>query len=143
MATRAEAPLLAGLPPWAGPAAVAAAALGVCATAAVLDPYRGQTPPCPFHELTGLWCPICGSSRALHSLFHGDLGAAFGRNPLLMVVLPLLVWAWSAWTLDTVGGPRIWRVPARRWVLVASVLVTAAFWVARNLPVHALHVLGP
>jgi hypothetical protein len=141
--TTAEAPLVARLPPWAGPAAVAAGALGMCATAAVLNPYRGQTPPCPFHELTGLWCPVCGSSRALHSLFHGDPGAAFGRNPLLMVLLPLLVWAWFAWTLDTLGGPRLWRIPTRRWVLIAFVVTTAAFWVARNLPVHALRVLGP
>ncbi len=131
------------VPRWAGPAAAAAAAAGVCAAAAVLNPYRGQAPPCPFHELTGLWCPICGSSRALHSLLHGDAGAAFGHNPLLIALLPLLVWAWLAWTLDSVGGPHLWRIPAKRWVLVAFVATTVVFWVARNLPVHALRVLGP
>ncbi|MEJ2068687.1 MAG: DUF2752 domain-containing protein, partial [Deltaproteobacteria bacterium] len=28
-------------------------------------------PPCPFHLITGLYCPGCGSLRALHALFHG------------------------------------------------------------------------
>ena len=128
---------------WAGPGAAGAAALGLCAAAAVLDPSRRQTPPCPFHALTGLWCPVCGSTRALHTLVHGHLGAAFGRNPLLVVVLPLLAWAWLAWTLDVLGGPRLVRIPARRWVLVAFVTTAAAFWVARNLPFPALRVLGP
>ena len=142
-ATRDEVVPAHQVPRWAGPAATAAAAAGVCAAAAVLNPYRGQTPPCPFHELTGLWCPVCGSSRALHSLLHGDAGAAFGHNPLFIVLLPLLVWAWLAWALDSVGGPRLWRIPAKRWVLVAFVAITIVFWVARNLPVHALRVLGP
>ena len=43
----------------------------------VFDPTRvGFLPPCPLHEFTGLWCPGCGSTRALHQLVHGHLALA-------------------------------------------------------------------
>ena len=50
--------------------------------------------PCPFHALTGLPCPLCGSTHALLALAHGDLRAAFGWNPLatvLCLLAPVLV----------------------------------------------------
>ncbi len=128
---------------WLGPLGAGIAALGACGVAAVTDPYRGQGIPCPFHALTGLWCPLCGSTRALHSLMHGNLGAAFARNPLFVVLLPLLVLSWAAWMSESVGGPRLWHIPNRRWVVVSLAVVVVLFWVARNLPFSALRVLGP
>ncbi|MGH9578069.1 MAG: DUF2752 domain-containing protein, partial [Terriglobales bacterium] len=50
----------------------------------------GFYPICPFLSLTGWYCPGCGSLRALHQLLHGNLGAAFDLNPLLVVALPFV-----------------------------------------------------
>ena len=47
-------------------------------------------PPCPFATLTGLFCPGCGATRALHALLHLDVAGAFAMNPLLVLCLPLL-----------------------------------------------------
>jgi len=131
------------LPRWAGPLALGVAALGACGVAAVINPYQGQGIPCPFHTLTGLWCPLCGSTRALHSLVHADLSAAFARNPLFVILLPLITLSWTAWMSETLGGPRLWHVPYRRSALVTLVAVVLAFWVARNLPFSATRALGP
>ncbi len=99
-----------------------------------LDPYaKGSLlPPCPFHALTGWFCPGCGSTRALHALIHGDAALALAMNPLLVVVLPLLAWmALSAagislpgrrLLLPFAGNPRIWLV------------ALLGYWVLRNLP---------
>ena len=62
----------------------------------------GLFPPCPFHALTGLHCPGCGSLRAVHQLLHGELWAAFRLNPLMVLSLPLLAFAvvsayWPRW----------------------------------------------
>jgi hypothetical protein len=42
-------------------------------------------PGCAFRQLTGLPCPTCGATRSALSLAHGDLGAAWHRNPLMGV----------------------------------------------------------
>lgn len=47
-------------------------------------------PPCPFHAITGLFCPGCGITRALHALVHFDLARAFAMNALVVASLPLL-----------------------------------------------------
>ena len=67
-----------------GAAAVLAAALFF------LDPAtHGFYPPCLFKTIFGLPCPGCGSLRAMHQLLHGNLGAAWALNPMLMIVGPL------------------------------------------------------
>jgi len=41
---------------------------------------------CPLHRTTGLWCPLCGGTRATRELMHGDLWAAMGYNPFALVL---------------------------------------------------------
>lgn len=48
-------------------------------------------PRCVFHRLTGLDCPGCGAQRMAYALLHGDIDAAWGYNPFLMLLLPLIV----------------------------------------------------
>ena len=66
-------------------------ALIIVAAAGLLamDPVRGGIlPGCPFHALTGLYCPGCGSCRALHQLLSGHVGAAISYNLLTILALP-------------------------------------------------------
>lgn len=57
----------------------------------LVDPARsGWIPKCPFHLLTGLDCPGCGSQRMIHALLHGDLAGAWQANPFLLLCLPLI-----------------------------------------------------
>ena len=91
-------------------------------------------PLCPLHAATGLYCPLCGSLRAIGDLAHGHVGAALGSNLLLVVTLPLL--AWGAVSIAGVGevrGP--WTVRSRTWLALGAVAL--AYTVLRNLPVGA------
>lgn len=89
-------------------------------------------PPCVFHVFTGLWCPGCGITRALHALAHFDLAGALAMNPLVIVALPLLAaLALHTWTP--------WRVlPARLAQALSNgygwIAVFVVFGVLRNLP---------
>lgn len=38
---------------------------------------------CPFHALTGWYCPGCGSTRAVEAAFRGDVEQALHNNALL------------------------------------------------------------
>ncbi|NUN93831.1 MAG: DUF2752 domain-containing protein [Verrucomicrobiae bacterium] len=82
-------------------------------------------PPCPFHALTGWYCPGCGSTRALHQLLHGHLVAACRFNPLTVCVLPALGIALALWCR---------RQPVRSAWLWTLVSVVAFFGILRNLP---------
>lgn len=115
--------------------AVAATVVGATAWVAAVDPDRpGHYPVCPFHALTGLWCPGCGSLRAVHALTHGDLTAAVHRNVLLVAALPLVAYAWVDWLRSTGGrrsGARLRVRTGQGYALVGLIL---AFGVLRNLP---------
>jgi Protein of unknown function (DUF2752) len=111
--------------PW-----VAGAALGIWGIALFLfDPENSeQFLPCPFHWLTGWFCPGCGAQRAIHDLLHGRLGEAFGHNAALVCAVPLLglQWAIGRWS---------GRSPAHNnFVVLAWGLGLVAWGVVRNLP---------
>jgi hypothetical protein len=130
--------------PWLGPAAAAAALALGCACLVAVDPNEpGGYPSCPFHASTGLWCPGCGSARALRALLHGDIAAAAGFNILMVLAVPFLAYSYLAWTGSSTGWfrlPRIRTGPALAWTLVA---VFVGFGILRNLPVGPLTALAP
>lgn len=119
---------------------------GGAASALVLgraNPYAAHSllPSCPFHALTGLYCPGCGSTRALYSLLHGDAVQALAMNPLLVAALPFVLLmalhsaGWRPRALDplvrVIGNPTLWLV------------VLVGFGVLRNLPFAPFNLLAP
>jgi hypothetical protein len=90
-------------------------------------------PPCMLYASTGLYCPGCGSTRALHQLSHGHLAAAIRFNPLAVVALPLLA------LLVVRPQPR-WLTARSIWMLL---IVVVAFGVLRNLPWYPWTLLAP
>ena len=52
--------------------------------------YVGLRISCPIHSLTGVFCPGCGSTRAVRALLGGDLELAIHNNALLLIS-PVLV----------------------------------------------------
>lgn len=106
-----------------------AVVLGGLAYVGLGDPHRPNFffPVCPFHALTGLYCPGCGGLRMTHDVLHGDLAAAVVDNVFLLVGLPLLlVWVLWRWRL----GRPVWNAS-----VVVVIIAAAVTWiVVRNLP---------
>ena len=64
-------------------------------------------PSCPVFHYLHLYCPGCGSTRALSALLHGHFSQAMYYNPLFVVLLPLLlslggIAYWSAMTEEPI-----------------------------------------
>jgi hypothetical protein len=121
------------LAPLAGAAAAAVAAVIYLGA---VDPERpGHYPSCPFRVLTGLYCPGCGSLRAVHALAHGDVATAVDRNVLAVLGATLVVVLWArSVVLRWRGLPR--RVARPAWIYAGLALVVV-FGVVRNLPFGA------
>ena len=85
---------------------------------------------CPFRLITGLDCPLCGSTRAAAELAHGNLVAALDHNAFfVLVVLPLSVLAWSWWAVAAWRGRPFPQIPTR--LLQALLVLLAAWWILR------------
>lgn len=54
----------------------------------LFNPAHSPFPRCPFYSLTGLYCPGCGSQRAMHSLLNFRFGEALRHNALLVLSIP-------------------------------------------------------
>lgn len=116
----------------------ALASVGTAALALRLrDPHQqGSWGLCPFKEITGWNCPLCGGLRAVNDLGHGQVTEAAHSNLLFVgLVLPLVVGAWAfwfrgSWTRRSVSFP-----PALvRALAVALGVVAVAFTIYRNTP---------
>lgn len=130
----------------ARPTALALSALLAAGVGLVLfcfDPRQYHFyPVCLFHQTTGLLCPGCGALRGLHQLLHGHLTAAFRFNPMLVALVPLLLWFGAKCGCQTArNGPVTIGVrPMWLWVTLAVVLVVS---VLRNLPGAPFELLRP
>jgi hypothetical protein len=111
----------------------------------LFNPSSGSSyfPSCPLRLLTGLYCPGCGTLRGLHQLLHGHVGAAFGFNPLMVLSLPFIGYAYLSYTTMALRGrglPRFFVPPVLIKVLFWTVV---AFGVLRNIPVYPFSLLAP
>ncbi|MEB3218811.1 MAG: DUF2752 domain-containing protein [Nostocales cyanobacterium 94392] len=109
-----------------------------------LNPAASQLyPPSPFRAITGLYCPGCGSLRAIHQLLHGHFLAALDLNPLMVLATPYLIYSFISYTSPVILGqkiPQVYIKPAWIWWFLKIVLV---YWVLRNIPVAPFNWLAP
>lgn len=117
------------------PVGVTLTLVGAVAFIVARNPYvTTVTGPCMLLQLTGLYCPGCGGTRAVYSLATGDLAGALEMNALvvLLVIPPALVGlAW--WLLDSLHI-KVPRVQIGTPVVWSYVGVIVLFTVLRNIP---------
>jgi len=102
----------------------------------------GVIPTCPFHAGTGIYCPGCGSMRATHYLVTGHPLTSLRYNPLVLLVLPLLVYSAIRW-FGQVFLHREFPFPCQTGVYWAVVIIFLVFFIARNIPLEWFDVLRP
>lgn len=105
---------------------IAALALpaGALAFCAIYPPEGGpRLLVCPFRSLTGLVCPLCGMTRAMASLGHGEWQKALAYHPLSPLAMAGLL-LWFGWSLLRPGRPLdLSRVSRRVWISLGLALV--------------------
>ena len=96
-------------------------ALAVSGAAAYLILRYVTLWPCPSFTLLQIYCPGCGSTRAVAALLHGDVLMALRQNLAIPVMLLLAVLYYLEFAL------KIWGVRFRFPLLHNKVFITALF----------------
>lgn len=104
---------------------------------------HGLIPGCPVHELTGLYCPGCGSTRALHFLVEGRITDALRSNALLIPAMGLVLTGLAGEILHPGGGPLRAGGRASRVAGIGFLAAVVVFTVLRNLPLEPFCWLTP
>lgn len=94
---------------------VGAAMLGIAAVRPLV-PFE-FVPPCPLRLITGVPCPMCGMTRGVTSLVHGDIAHAVFMNPASVLAVVVAILVLLRW--------RTKRVVVPVWLIVA---VLALMW---------------
>lgn len=103
----------------------------------------GFFPKCPTYVWTGLYCPGCGTLRAMHQLLHGHILAAMGYNLVMVLLLPMVAYGLFVANVAKLTGYRLPcpRISARlTWLLFAVMML---FTILRNLPYYPCTILAP
>jgi len=90
--------------------------------------------PCPFHSVTGLHCPGCGSTRALQALFTGHPLQAAGFNLLAVLAVPVVLFV-------LIRRPATGKL--RQTWIIAFLAVIILFGILRNIPSYPFSLLAP
>ena len=111
--------------------------LGVAACIVLLVVPPGSAhakwlPKCMFHQLTGLYCPGCGATRALSAILHGDIKASLHNNALLFPLLAAI-----AFMIIKPG------ISLKRPVAIAIAATVIGFAILRNIPFAPFTYLAP
>ncbi len=83
--------------------------------------------------MTGWVCPLCGGLRSVHAMTYGQWEVAWGLNPMVVAVAPLVIAGLLAWLWRARRGHAtafLERLP----IFVALISAMLLFGILRNLP---------
>lgn len=87
--------------------------------------------PCPFHELTNLYCPGCGITRMFLSILKFDLYQAFRYNPFVFCLLPFFIIYGIIYYINWLHDKKT-KISNKIWLVLCVLAII--FMILRNIP---------
>lgn len=104
---------------------------------------EGLFPKCPFHVLTDLHCPGCGSQRAIHDLLHFRIGEALLHNVTIIIITVVFLAKLYAFFSKRYFKKYYYNLSHKAYFTYAIVIFVFAYWILRNIPHAPFTMLAP
>ena len=104
---------------------------------------NGLFPECVFHSVTGLYCPGCGSQRAVHCLLHLDLKGVASNNLLFLPGLAVIFYGIFLSAVNKKLGTHYRNFLYHKRAPLYIFIIIVLFAVLRNLPYYPFTLLAP
>ncbi|MDA0196174.1 MAG: DUF2752 domain-containing protein [Bacteroidetes bacterium] len=109
----------------------------------ILDPVTYDFPSCLIREYAGIYCPGCGSQRAVHALLNGHFKSAFNYNPLIYFGLVIILYNTSILSINRFSKETFKNILNRPYTPVVVAAMIILFGILRNIPVEPFSFLAP
>lgn len=99
---------------------------------------------CPIYDITGFYCPGCGTGRACRALLQFRFVEAFCYNPAFVILLPFIGVYFAVRITDWVitGGNHVDK-KINGPLLITVLVLVILYGVLRNIPVYPFTLLVP
>jgi len=100
-------------------------------------------PKCPFYSITGLYCPGCGSQRAIHQFLHGHLLEGLKHNFLILILATVLMYDGTIFLLNHFTKKPLNNLLHQSRITKGILIIILSFWVLRNINFYPFTILAP
>jgi hypothetical protein len=103
----------------------------------------GIFPECIFHNLTGYYCPGCGSQRAFHAFLHFDVSGVLRNNILFLPGGAVVTYGILLPVVNRVFHKNYPNILYNKWTPLIIFVIIVMFGIMRNLPYYPFSMLAP
>lgn len=89
--------------------------------------------PCAFFQITGLKCPGCGNTRAIISLYNGNIAMAMKYNFLIFAELLYIIWFVSCIAVNYIKSGKYSAYVKPGYVHVIMLIIVLIWGIVRNI----------
>ncbi len=100
-------------------------------------------PKCPLYSTTGVYCPGCGSQRALHDLLHLNIKEVIGHNLLFLLGLFIIGYHFIIEGINLLKKTKINNLLYHPKTPIFLLIIIVLFWILRNIPFYPFSLLAP
>lgn len=100
-------------------------------------------PKCLFYSVTNLYCPGCGSQRAIHQILHGHILIGLKYNYLIGFLVLVLCYQLYVFILQNYFHKNLKNLLHKPLATKLILVVVMLFWVLRNINFYPFSLLAP
>lgn len=100
-------------------------------------------PKCPFLSLTGIYCPGCGSQRAIHHILQGHILTGIRHNYMFLLVIVVLSYQAIIFIINKLGKKTYNNLLHKSKTTYTILVLVILFWIMRNIPYFPFMELAP